>query len=133
MKKFFSLFALATLLCGFTACSGDDDDGGEMGSSIVGVWEYDKVGMLGGERFPYDHACSTNKDFMEFESGSSMSYTDYDSDCGAETYYATYQLEGSELKVTEDGETTTAIVDELNSNTLRFIVEEAYVYELRRR
>lgn len=90
MKKLLKITSIFLVLISVMSCSKEDDDK-TVNPSLVGKWEYDKIGTINssGEEVlnSYVHACSTKKDFVEFTE-TTFSETTFGGGC--ETYTANY-------------------------------------------
>lgn len=121
MKKVFGLLMAAALI---VSCSKDDDNKSsvDMSKLTAGKWYYSssKTSALGQSvDEPYDHACSTSKDYILFADGA-VADVEYYSDCTSTTYSDPYTVSGSTITI--DGESVT--VTELSSSKL--VVESSY-------
>jgi hypothetical protein len=121
MKK---LFFLASIICVtlLTACSSDSDS-----TSIVGKWEYFKEGIKVGDNenlMPYDHFhVSCGKDFLEFQSNSTLLHNEYDSNCELNTYNdGTYTRNGNTILFDNGSEVVSATIKELTNSTLKYYI-----------
>jgi hypothetical protein len=117
MKKVFGLLMAAALV---VSCSDDDKKSSvDMSKLTAGKWYYSSSRMsAAGQNIdePYDHECSTSKDYIQFANGSVTDVTYY-SDCTSDSYVDTYTVSGN--TITSDGQTAT--ITELSSS--KFVTE----------
>lgn len=117
MKKIVVLF-LAVLSLGVVSCSSDDDSGG----TIEGRWYVNKTGTnFGGQEIliDHEHECATQKDYMEFLSNAVLRTVDHDDDCQAYTDEGTWEKNGNQLVITEDGEEIIVNILKLSKSELK--------------
>lgn len=114
-------FLLSTCMVGFTSCSDDDDEDGEVGSGIVGTWQSVKVdswenndGEYSEYKGPYDR-CT----IIFTADGKITQNDDGEKDSG------TYKLIGDKITVTyeEEGEVETDEIKVLLLNGDKLILE----------
>ena len=118
MKKILFLF-VSTFVLGLTSCDKDDDSSS---TGIEGKWEYSQSGTIvaGQETLgPYDHECSSQKDYTEFLSGGVIKDYFFDIDCVQNLIQGTWSKSGNTLTINIDGETVNAQILTLNATTLK--------------
>ncbi len=127
MKKTIYLFLAVVLTTSMSiSCNSDDNgQGGNNSSLIVGKWEITKTGVLiEGEEVleDYEHQEGCNRDFTEFTNNGKMldyTYYNYGSGCEEDIYESVYSVSANSLNITTEGETFIAVIQTLNSNTLK--------------
>lgn len=101
MKNKFTLSMMVlTLVFGFMACSDKDEDltGDKAKEALIGKWVTlsfaDEEGIE-----DYEHACSSKKDYVEFQSNGTMRSVYYEEDCSEEVETGTYSVNGDKLTI----------------------------------
>ena len=120
MKKILFLF-VSTLVLGLTSCS-KDDDSSSSSTGLEGRWEYSQEGaIVGGQEVlaPYEHECSSQKDYTEFLAGGVMKDYYFDTNCTQDLSQGTWTKSGNSLAVNFGGEIATAEIVTLNATTLK--------------
>lgn len=132
MKKITILVASALIVgLGFTSCSSDDDSNDN--NSIVAKWNYNRVktsvnGIVISDE-PYDDDEPTcERDYLDIRANNTAEFGDYylNPDCVLETYLSAYAKNGNLITVTQDGDSETAEILSINSNTMVLRFEETY-------
>lgn len=120
MKKLLKITSIFLVLISVMSCSKEDDDK-TVNPSLVGKWEYDKIGTINssGEEVlnSYVHACSTKKDFVEF---TQASFSDTSFGGGCEIYtanYPSYSKNDNVVKFYANGNTEASFYYEILSLT----------------
>ena len=122
MKKLFLLF-VGVALAGTSLISCSSDDNGGSSSDIVGKWYAEKtVYTFMGQRVeqPYEHECSSERDYSEFKSNGNFVYGEYSSACELFEDFGNWVKNGNELTLTQTGggEQTTVTILTLTSSKL---------------
>jgi hypothetical protein len=122
MKKLGILFVSALALgMSFVSCNKDDENE----TSIEGKWTETNYSYSsdGGKTFKNEVAQNEpgcGKDYLEFASGSIFNSVSYETDkCVEYKTKGTWSKNGNTITVTNDGETETATIEELNNSTLK--------------
>ncbi len=140
MKKSIYLFLSITIaLTSLSACSSDSSsdngNGGDNPSLIVGSWEYVKLSTYVNGNFiyeiPFEHKCSTKKDYSTFNADKTMMNYDHDTSCNVTAVPGVYTLSGNFLTITEEGEEPLEDYEiiTLNATTLIVIIPNPYIDE----
>lgn len=126
MKKLFLFVVFSAAVISFTACSKDDNGG--TSSDLVGKWQLEKMGSIVNDQeimIPYQHSCSTKKDFVEFLANGVMKSVDYDDDCESYEEQGRWERSGDNLTLTDDDNDKVIYkILNLNSSTLKIEANE---------
>lgn len=123
MKKVLGLLMASALI---VSCSKDDNNNVskvDMSKLTVGKWYFSgtKTTVAGQSvNQPYEHACTTAKDYEMYGTNGTLTGVEYTSDCNPMTYTDTYTLNGT--SITSDGSTGT--IKELSSSKLLIEYQE---------
>lgn len=120
MKKFKQLvvlFLVATVT--LVSCNKDDDNE----ASIEGTWEYAQETNENGLLEAYVHTADCNKDYVQILAGGIIKDYYYETYgnvvCNESIYTAAWSRNGNNLVVTDENETYTSEIVELNDSTLK--------------
>ena len=118
MKKIILLAVAFVSLATITSCSKDDDS-----ASLQGKWEYLQEGSAnasGQEVLTnYQHEVGCTKDYSIISASSISDYSFSGSTCIEEVFTTPYTRNGNTISITSEGQTFTAQIKTLNSNTLK--------------
>lgn len=124
MKKN-ALFVLGALFLSINiiSCTSDDDNKNSYSEKIIGKWEFYRETELEDDEIIfvdlYDHACETEKDFLEFFANNTYTFVMYDEDCTIwDTETTQWSISGDVLTIDVGDETGIAKIIELNDTRL---------------